>query len=161
GLNVGSAEAAEFGISEHKDNYIVDTGAGLVFEVSHGNGDLTSMKYKGRECQAPYDTTHRNSHYASGLSGSSKSTADKDPSNQWIKITIDDEKLGLVHYYVARRGENNIYMADYAEKCPSPGEMRFITYLSREVFTHVPAPSDNSRSDSGVEGKDVFKNAQS
>ena len=51
-------------------------------------------------------------------------------------------------------------MATYAEKSPPPGEMRFIAYLNRDVFTHLPASSDISRADGGVEGKDVFRNSK-
>ncbi len=158
-LPVASVHAA-VNITEQKDSYVVDTGAGLVFDISRKNGDMTSMKYKGRECEAPFEKTHRNSHYASGLSGDSKITAEKDPAGQWVKITIDDEKLGCTHYYMAHAGDSTIYMATYAEKCPPPGEMRYMAYLNRDVFTHVPEPSDNARSDGGVEGKDVFKNSK-
>ena len=145
------------GITEHKDAFIIATGAGLVFEVSQHNGDLTSMKFHGRECQAPVDKGARNSHYASGLSGGSKITSEKDPGGNWVMIIVEDDKIGVTHYYIARQGENNIYMADYAEKSPPPGEMRFITYLDREVFTHVPLSSDIRQADGGVEGKDVFQ----
>ena len=147
-------------LTETKGNYTVDTGGGLVFAVSRANGDLTSMNYKGRECQAAPKDGARYSHYASGLDGDSKITADQDPAGHWAKITIEDDRIGLTHYYLARRGEAAIYMADFAMACPPPGEMRFIAYLDRAVFTHVPAASDNSRSDDGVEGKDVFRNTR-
>lgn len=156
-LNAVKGESAKFGLTEQRNTFVVDTGAGLVFAVSRANGDLTSLKYKGRECEAPFDKAQRYSHYESGLSKSSKITAEQDSVGQWVKITIDDNRIGVTQYYIAHRGENAIYMADYAEKSP-PGEMRFITYLSRDVFTHVPPPSDISLSNSGVEGKDVFKN---
>jgi rhamnogalacturonan endolyase len=159
-VNTARAQSARFGLSEQKGAYVVDTGAGLIFAISRGNGDLISMKYKGRECEAQMSEGKRYSHYASGLSGGSKITAEKDPGDNWIKISIDDEKIGVTQYYIARRGESNIYMATYAEKLPPPGEMRFITYLNRDVFTHLPSPSDISQSDGGVEGKDVFKNSK-
>jgi len=149
-----------FGLKEAKDNYVVDTGAGLIFSVSRVNGDITSMKYTGRECEAPAEKTHRNSHYASGLSKSSKFAAEQDPHGDWVKISVEDEGLGVTQYYIAKKGEANIYMATYAENLPSPGEMRYIVYLDRTVLTNVPKPSDNSLSDDGVEGKDVFKNSK-
>lgn len=159
-LNAAWGESGQFGLTEQPGSYVVDTGAGLVFTVSRRNGDLTSMRYRGRECEAPFAQTQRYSHYESGLSGSSTITAQQDPGAQWVKITIEDAGLGVTHYYIARRGENSIYMADYAEKPPAPGEMRFITYLSRDVFTQVPVPSDIARADSVVEGKDVFRNSK-
>lgn len=159
-LNTARGEDTKFGLTEEQSRYVVNTGSGLVFAVSRTNGDLTSIQYHGRECEAPFEKTQRHSHYASGLSGSSKITAEQDPGGQWIKIAIDDGKIGVTHYYIARKGESNIYMATYAEKSPPPGEMRFITYLNRDIFTHLPQPSDISQSDGGVEGKDVFKNAR-
>ena len=152
--------AGKFGLTEEKDNYVVDTGAGLTFSVSRVNGDITSMKYMGRECEAPYAKTNRNSHYASGLSKSSKFNTEQDPSGEWVKITVEDEGLGVTQYYIAKKGDPTIYLATYAEKLPSPGEMRYMFYLNREVLTNVPKPSDNSFSDSGVEGKDVFRNKE-
>lgn len=138
---------------------MIDTGAGLAFAVSRKDGDLISIKYKGRECEAPIEKVGRHSHYGSGLSASSKITAEKDPAGEWIKITIEDEQIGVTQYYIAREGESNIYMATYAAKLPPPGEMRFLVYLNRSVFTRLPPSSDISQSDSGVEGKDVFKNS--
>ena len=159
-LNVARGESSQLDLIEQQNSFIVDTGAGLVFVVSRQNGDLISMRYKGRECEAPFEKTQRYSHYASGLSSSSKITAQKDPKGLWIKITIEDSKIGVTHYYIARKGESSIYMATYAEKSPPPGEMRFITYLSRDVFTHLPLSSDISRSDVVIEGKDVFKDSK-
>lgn len=153
------ADAATFGLTERADRYIVQTGSGLEFAISRHNGDVLSINYKGRECQAPHEKVQRYSHYASGLSGSSIVSAQTDPKGSWIKITADDQKDGVIQYYIAHAGENNLYMATYAQKLPSPGEMRFIVYLDRDVFTNVPIPSDIHRADHGVEGKDVFKNA--
>jgi rhamnogalacturonan endolyase len=157
---IAQAQSNGVTLQENKSSYVVNTGGGLVFEVSRKNGDLLSIKYKNRECQAPFTLTQRYSHYASGLSNESIITADKDPAGQWVKVTIDDTKIGLTHYFIARRGEPTLYMADYAEQCPPPGEMRFILYMDRKIFTKVPAPSDISLSDSTIEGKDVFRNSK-
>ena len=158
-LSSARAEPSQLNLTAQKDRYTIDTGAGLVFAVSRENGDLTSINYKGRECEAPFSKTKRYSHYASGLSGGSKITAEKDPRGKWVKITIDDESIGIIHYYIAYEGESSIVMATYAAKSPPPGEMRFITYLNREVFTDLPPSSDCSQSDGVVEGKDVFRNS--
>lgn len=154
------AQSAAAIVHQRKDSFVVSTGSGVVFEVSRKNGDLLSIKYKNRECQAPHELTQRFSHYASGMSNESVVTSDTDPAGEWAKVSVEDAKLGLTHYYIVRRGENNIYMATHAMTCPPPGEMRYIVYLDRKVFTKVPTPSDISLGDSVVEGKDVFRNSK-
>ncbi|GAA3839406.1 hypothetical protein GCM10022403_084620 [Streptomyces coacervatus] len=61
---VTASAAATFGYTDDGTHYVVDTGAGLVFKVDHGNGDLSSFVYKGTEYQG-YDG--KNSHIESGL----------------------------------------------------------------------------------------------
>lgn len=102
-----SADSRGFGLTELLDRFVVNTGAGLVFAVPRSNGDLISIQYGSRECEAPFAEAQRYSHYESGLSHSSIITAEKDPGGQWIKITIVDDKIGVTHYYIAHRGENN------------------------------------------------------
>src|SRR5690349_6645965 len=43
------ASAAAFGYTDDGSNYVVDTGASLVFKVSKSNGDLVSFVYRGVE----------------------------------------------------------------------------------------------------------------
>jgi rhamnogalacturonan endolyase len=161
-----------FGVTTTATSYVVDTGADVKFTVLRAGatsstihlGDLTSVTYKGSEVLAPYSTTSRYSHYEQGLSSSAVISATTDPAGNWIKITCDDSvggpSGGMIHYYVARKGDNNIYMASLpTDTAASPGEGRFIAYLSRNVFTNPEAPSDTSTTDATVEGSDVFTNS--
>jgi hypothetical protein len=59
-----TASAASLGYTDDGTNYVVDTGAGLVFKVNHSNGDLSSFVYNGTQYQG-YDG--KNSHIESGL----------------------------------------------------------------------------------------------
>lgn len=97
-----SASAASFGWSDDGSNYVVDTGASLVFKVSKTNGDLTSLAYKGTEYQG---YGGKNSHVESGL-GTSTVTIAQSGSTILVSVTYGT----LKHYYAARSGENNVYL---------------------------------------------------
>src|SRR5581483_3862730 len=62
-----SAVASGFGYTDDGTNYVISTGADLVFKVSHLNGDLTSLVYKGTEYQG---YNGQNSQVESGLGAS-------------------------------------------------------------------------------------------
>src|SRR6187549_1189511 len=55
--------SASFGVFSSGGNYIVDSGAGLVFKVSQSSGDINSIVFNGVE----YQSASKNSHIASGL----------------------------------------------------------------------------------------------
>jgi rhamnogalacturonan endolyase len=157
-----------FGLTTTTDSYIVDTGADVVFSINRTTalggsiGDLQSMKYNGTELEASFSATSRYSHYESGLSGSTIVSATVDPAGNWIEIACDDTAgTGVIQYYIARKGFNNIYMATYAPgpNSPSPGEMRFITYTNHSILTNAPAPSDNTGNTGAIESSDVFGHA--
>jgi rhamnogalacturonan endolyase len=145
-----------FGVTTTSTSYVVDTGAQVVFTISRTNADLTSIKYNGNELTAPFSVTSRYSHYESGLS-STATTVTATTGTGWIKITATDSSLGVTQYYIARSGFNNIYMATYAASLPSPGEMRFITYLDRTKFTNHNVNSDINGM-TAIEGSDVYEN---
>lgn len=152
-----------FGIAESGSALEVNTGAKTAFTVSAKNGDLLSVKYNGIEITASGGETHRYSHYEEGLGGSSTSvTSKKDEVNGVIEITVTNPGLGVTQYYIAKKGDDAIYMATYAgnAKPPAPGEMRFITYLNSEVFTKAPIDS-NIAGGTPIEGKDIFRNTAS
>src|SRR5437763_1493900 len=118
-----------FGLTTTSSSYTIDTGANLVFSIARtaptggSRGDLTSMKYNGTELEASFAATSRYSHYESGLGSSTVVSADSGPN--WIKITCDDTAgTGVIQYYIAKSGDNNIYMATYSPgpNSPSPGE---------------------------------------
>ncbi len=154
-----------FGLTTSTNLYTVDTGAGLVFSIARTTagsasvGDLTSAALNGTQCEAPYSYESRYSHYESGLSSSTVVTAATDPSGNWILIACNDASgYGVIQYYFARKGFNNIYMATYAPgpNSPSPGEMRFIMYTNPTVLTNIPAPSNNNGNNGAIESSDVF-----
>ena len=155
-----------FGLTTSSSSYTIDTGANLVFSVSRtagsgSVGDLTSMLYNGTQLEAPFSATSRYSHYESGLSSSAVVNATVDPNNQWILISCNDtgsSGVGVIQYYLARNGYNNIYMATYSPgpNAPSPGEMRFITYTNHSVLVNAPAPSNNTGNTGAIESSDVF-----
>jgi rhamnogalacturonan endolyase len=160
-----------FGVTTTNTSYVVDTGADVKFTILRAGsttstihlGDLTSITYKGSEMLAPYSSTSRYSHYEQGLSSVTTVSATVDPAGNWIKITCDDSNTtggsGIIHYYLAKKGENNIYMASLPiDVHVGPGEGRFIAYLSKNVFTNLglETPSDISANNGAVEGSDVF-----
>lgn len=155
-----------FGLTTTSSSYTIDTGAQLVFSISRtagsgSVGDLTSMLYSGTQLEAPFSDTNRYSHYESGLSSSCVVTATVDPNGQWILIACNDtgsSGVGVIQYYLARNGYNNIYMATYSAgpDAPSPGEMRFITYTNHSVLVNAPAPSNNTGNTGAIESSDVF-----
>ena len=98
-LSPTRAEAA-FGLSNNNGLYTVDTGAGLVFSVRQSNGDISSLRFNNIEYQDPT----RGSHINSGL-GTSIVTAKTYGADT---IKIDVVAGTLTHYYLARRGFNNI-----------------------------------------------------
>jgi rhamnogalacturonan endolyase len=158
-----------FGLTTTTSAYTVNNGAQLVFSISRtagsgSVGDLTSMLYNGTQMEAPFSYESRYSHYESGLSSATVVTATVDPNNQWILIACNDTGstgVGVIQYYLARNGYNNIYMATYSPgpNSPSPGEMRFITYTNPTVLTNIPAPSNNNGNTGAIESSDVFGHA--
>lgn len=153
-----------FGLTTSTNSYTVDTGANLVFAINRttalggSRGDLQSMKYNGTELEASFSATSRYSHYESGLGSGTVVTATTDPAGNWIKITCDDTAgTGVIQYYIARKGFNNIYMATYSAgpDSPSPGEMRFITYTNHTVLTNAPAASNLTGNTGAIESSDV------
>ena len=151
-----------FGVTQTSSSLVVDTGAQLVFTISKTDADVTSMQYKGTEMEAPFSLTQRYSHYESGLS-STATTVSFQVNNTlgWILVTATDSSLGVTQFYMARQGFNNLYMATYTASAtpPAPGEMRFIAYMNRSIFTNFPAASDVSGGQTAIEGSDVFANA--
>jgi rhamnogalacturonan endolyase len=146
-----------FGITTSGSNYVVDTGADVVFRVARSNADITSITYHGNELTAPHSITNRYSHYESGLSSTRTTiTTQVDLVGGTALLTATDSSLGVTQYYAAHNGDDVIYMTSYAggSSPPTPGEMRYIFYLDRTKF-NVDGPSDvNGRT--VIEGSDVY-----
>lgn len=145
-----TASAASFGYTDDGTNYVVDTGAGLVFKVNHSNGDLSSFVYKGVEYQG-YDG--KNSHIESGLGTSTVTTSAPATGVVLIKVVHGT----LIHYYAARSGENNIYLFTYKPDT-SVTASRYIARLKPGIFP-TTYPDTWSNSDTVIESADIFAKA--
>ncbi|GAA3786786.1 hypothetical protein GCM10022403_021900 [Streptomyces coacervatus] len=142
-----SASAASFGYSDDGSNYVVDTGAGLVFKVSKTNGDLTSLVYKGTEYQG---YGGKNSHIESGL-GTSTVTLKQSGSTILISVAYGT----LLHYYAARSGENNVYL--WTNKADdSVSATRYIVRVKAGMFLN-DEPDSYTYAPTTIEASDVFE----
>ncbi|MCX5424568.1 rhamnogalacturonan lyase B N-terminal domain-containing protein [Streptomyces sp. NBC_00078] len=143
----GAAAAAGFGWSDDGSNYVVDTGASLVFKVSKTNGDLTSLVYRGKEYQG---YGGKNSHIESGL-GTSTVTVKQSGSTILISVTHGT----LRHYYAARSGENNVYL--WTNKADaSVSATRYIVRVRAGLFLN-DQPDSYTYAPTTVEASDVFE----
>ncbi|MFF4785981.1 rhamnogalacturonan lyase B N-terminal domain-containing protein [Streptomyces griseorubiginosus] len=141
-----AASAASFGYRDDGSNYVVDTGASLVFKVSKTNGDLTSLVYKGTEYQG---YGGKNSHIESGL-GTSTVTVKQSGSTILISVAYGT----LRHYYAARSGENNVYLwTNRADS--SVASTRFILRVKAGLFLN-DQPDSYTYAPTTIEASDVF-----
>ena len=141
------AAAAGFGWSDDGSNYVVDTGASLVFKVSKTNGDLTSLVYKGTDHQG---YGGKNSHVESGL-GTSTVTIAQSGSTILVSVTYGTLKL----YYAARSGENNVYVwTDKADA--SVSATRYIVRVKAGLFLN-DEPDSYTYAPTTIEASDVFQ----
>jgi len=146
---------AAFGLTSSGGNYIVDTGAGLIFRVSQTNGDINSIQYRGVEYQA----TDKGSHIASGL-GSDTTVAATAYGTNYINVTITTSPTNgvvkaLTHYLMVRNGVNTIFMATHTTAEPSVGELRWITRFQSSKLSNGPVPSDNRGTTNSIESSDI------
>ncbi|KAG7091923.1 hypothetical protein E1B28_008317 [Marasmius oreades] len=139
---------AAFGLTESGNSYVVDTDGGLVFTVDKTSGDVTSMKYNGKEAQ----DSSKHSQISSGI-GATCGWVRTGNSNNYIKITCTTSTL--THYYVAKYKDPSIHMATYTTAEPSVGELRYIARLARSTVPNGYAAS-NVDGGSAIEGSDVF-----
>ena len=141
-----SASAAGFGYTDDGSNYVVDTGANLVFKVSKTNGDLTSLVYKGTQYQG---YGGKNSHIESGLGTSTVSI-----KQSGTTILISVAYGTLKHYYAARSGENNIYL--WTNKADdSVSATRYILRVNAGKFLN-DEPDSYTYAPTTIEAADVF-----
>ncbi|WP_369231252.1 rhamnogalacturonan lyase B N-terminal domain-containing protein [Streptomyces sp. R21] len=145
-----TASAANFGYTDDGTNYVVDTGAGLVFKVNHSNGDLSSFVYNGTEYQG-YDG--KNSHIESGLGTSTVTISTPATGVVLIKVVHGT----LIHYYAARSGQNNIYLFTYKPDT-SVTASRYIARLKPAIFPTTYSDTW-SNSDTVIESADIFAKA--
>ncbi len=156
-LLLPSAAFGAFGYTDNGTAFVVDTGAGLVFQVNKTNGNITSIVFNGTEYNGP---SGKGSEIASGLGTPTTVTATSDGST-YVMITLQtDPSNGVVsdltQYLVVRNGENTIYLATYPTAEPNVGELRWITRLNYDLLPNGPAPSDNNGTTGAIESSDVF-----
>ncbi|WP_329619950.1 polysaccharide lyase family protein [Streptomyces sp. NBC_01255] len=150
GLAPGTAAAAGFGWSDDGTQYVVDTGAGLVFKVAKATGDLTSLVYKGTEYEG-YGGKH--SHVESGLGASTVTLA---RTGSTVLVTVVHGTLR--HYIAARSGLNNVYLwTDKADT--SFTATRFIARLKPGIFPNEGPDSWVEGADTVIEAGDVWQRA--
>lgn len=137
---------AAFGITSGSGYVDVDTNAGLVFRVKTSNGDITSIKYNGKECQDQSKFTHLSS-------GLGSATVESKVTGNYAKVTIKTDTIR--QYYIAVNGQSVIYIGTYATAEPTVGELRFIARLNKSVLSKGFTASEVNGG-TVVEGSDVF-----
>ncbi|GAA6027142.1 hypothetical protein JCM8097_002425 [Rhodosporidiobolus ruineniae] len=148
-LSVSPALAA-FGVTSSSSALTIDTGASLVFTINTANGNLTSLKYGAKELQ---DKT-KFSHIASGFG---RATVSHKTVGEYVVVTSTSTNIGgeITQYFVAKKGENTIYMATHATTEPTVGELRFIARLSKSALPNGYTVSSVDGC-TAIEGEDVF-----
>ncbi|WP_327351345.1 rhamnogalacturonan lyase B N-terminal domain-containing protein [Streptomyces sp. NBC_01304] len=145
---LATASAAAFGYSDDGTNYVVDTGAQLVFKVSKSTGDLTSLAFRGKEYEG-YGGKH--SHVESGLGASTVSVKQ---SGATILVSVTHGTLR--HYYAARSGQNNVYL--WTNKADTSfTATRYIARIKAGIFPNSGPDAWVEASDTVIEAGDVWK----
>ncbi|MGP4010413.1 rhamnogalacturonan lyase B N-terminal domain-containing protein [Streptomyces sp. 4N124] len=147
---LSSASAATFGYQDDGSNYVIDTGASLVFKVSKSTGDITSLVHKGKEYEG-YGGRH--SHVESGL-GASTVTIKQTGSTILVKAVHG----AITQWYAARSGQNNVYLwTDKADA--SFTATRYIVRLKPGIFPNEGPDTWIEASDKVIEAGDVWQRA--
>lgn len=152
-----------FGLTAATDYYQVDTGAGLVFKIRRNNpssttspGDIMSLAWNGVEYQDQTRGSQVNDGFDylyQGVTNVTVSAAVID--TDYIKITV--QAGNLTHYYMARNGYPDIYMATYFTTEPDTlGLCRYILRMQVNQLPNGPAPSDIRNNTGAIESSDIF-----
>lgn len=155
---------AEFGLTTSTDFYTVDTGAGLVFKVrrvdrgssTQSPGDIASMVFNGVEYQNQSRGSQVNSGFDWLYNGISAVAVNAETvGTDYVKVTVNAGNL--THYYIARRGDSNIYMGTYFTSEPDVhGLVRYIMRIPSTLLPDGPAPSDIRNNTGAIESADIF-----
>lgn len=157
------ATASSFGLTQDANFFTVDTGAGLVFKIRRVDassttspGDIASLVYKGVQYQDASRGSQINSGFDWLYNGISAVTVNAETIGaDTIKVTVQGGSL--THYYIARRGENKIYMGTYFTKEPEVQALvRYILRVPIAALPNGPAPSDLRATTTTVESGDIF-----
>ncbi|RYD30474.1 MAG: rhamnogalacturonase B, partial [Verrucomicrobiaceae bacterium] len=150
-LPVLPVRGGEFSLKDEEKFFTIDCGSRpeTVVRVDKVYGNLRSIVVNGTELQK----NARGSHINSGFGKAAKVTA-KPIGDDQVLVTVESM---VTHYYAFKKGEPNIYMATWADKCPHPGEMRFIARLSSKVLSqgNLDRPGDDTAG-TAIESKDIF-----
>ncbi|KOV87517.1 rhamnogalacturonase B precursor [Streptomyces sp. NRRL WC-3618] len=147
---LSSASAATFGHTDDGSNFVINTGAELVFKISKSTGDLTSLVYRGKEYEG-YGGRH--SHVESGLGASTVTIRRSGPT-----ILVEVAHGAITQWYAARSGQNNVYLwTDKADA--SFTATRFLVRLRPGMFPNEGSDSWIEASDRIIEAGDVWKRA--
>ncbi|WP_082552015.1 rhamnogalacturonan lyase B N-terminal domain-containing protein [Massilia sp. Root351] len=158
------AEASSFGLSADANFYTIDTGAGLVFKIrrldngvsTQSAGDIASMVYNGVQYQDQSRGSQVNSGFDFLYTGVSAVSVNAEAIGaDYIKVTV--VAGNLTHYYIVKKGVNNIFMGTYFTSEPSTlGLARFILRVPIAALPNGPVPSDLRGTTTTVESGDVF-----
>ncbi|ELP69616.1 rhamnogalacturonan lyase B N-terminal domain-containing protein [Streptomyces turgidiscabies] len=147
---LSSASAATFGHTDDGKNFVINTGASLVFKISKSTGDLTSLVYRGKEYEG-YGGRH--SHVESGL-GASTVSIRQSGSTILVKVAHG----AITQWYAARSGQNNVYL--WTNKADASfTATRFLVRLRPGMFPNEGSDSWIEASDKIIEAGDVWKRA--
>jgi rhamnogalacturonan endolyase len=141
GLTMNGATAAP------PSTWSYDTGAGLVFTISRTTGDITSLAHHGVELTA------RGRAAGQVNSGWRSATVTRRDLGTTVVFTASHE--GVTQYYVARRGDNTIYLATRVDVRTDP--LRFIARLDPAHLPTSPEATRTAGTVAAVEGSDVFR----
>lgn len=155
-----------FGLTSDDNFYTIDTGAGLVFKVRRTDsssttsiGDISSILFNGVQYQDQTRGSQLNSGFDWLYTGiSAVNVTATTVGTDYIKVTVTAGDM--THYYMAKRGEAKIYMADYFTSEPTQhNQVRYIVRVPRAVLPNGPAPSNLDNNTGAIEGGasgDVF-----
>lgn len=165
--NAATAAVSSFGLTQDANFYTVDTGAGLVFKVrrldngvsTQSAGDIASMIYNGVQYQDQSRGTQVNSGFDYLYKNTSAVTVSAAAVGiDYVKITVQGG--ALTHYYLAKKGDPNIYMGTYFTAEPDTLNLaRFIVRVPIAVLPNGPGPSDLRGTTGAIESGDVFGRA--
>ena len=159
-----SALKAAFGLTTDATFYTVDTDAGLVFKIrrfdngssTQSPGDIASLVYNGVEYQDQSRGSQINSGFDWLYTGISASNVTAETvGTDYVKVTVTAGDL--THYYIARRGDTNIYMGTYFTTQPDVhGLVRYIMRMPSNLIPDGPVPSDIRNTAGAIESGDIF-----
>ncbi|RPB05079.1 hypothetical protein L873DRAFT_1825279 [Choiromyces venosus 120613-1] len=141
---------AAWGYTNNGSNYGINVGSKLVFKASKTNGDINSIVYRGTEYQV-------SSRVESGLRASTVTITSYSSPAYLIKVAVTYGTL--VHYIVARYGNNNIYLLTNKGDA-SVAASRFIVRLKPNIFPHDSSMSDFcDDASTTIEASDITQNS--